>query len=118
MRLALLSIVRLVIISIHRGQRVSAYFHACLDAPSEAQTQQVSQKYLVVLSVPDTSNRFFTQLVDCLGPEEFTSPVCMLLIEKSASKVIHGRGRDTNADLALALSIAKQAKSQDHLTVR
>ncbi|KAF8335871.1 uncharacterized protein EI90DRAFT_3152860 [Cantharellus anzutake] len=62
-------------------------------------------------------NKFFTQLIACLGPQEFMSPVCMLLIEKSANKVIRRQGQDTNADLALAVSIAEHASPQHRLTL-
>ncbi|KAJ3784963.1 armadillo-type protein [Lentinula aff. detonsa] len=62
---------------------------------------------------------FFSHLVTVLGPKDFLAPVCLLLIEKSANKIVRsqqyllgtknkvkGKERDTDAQSALALPTA------------
>ena len=49
--------------------------------------------------------RFYIHLVDVLGPEEFLSIVCMLIVAKADKRLVRLRGRDLHAALALPLSL-------------
>jgi hypothetical protein len=48
---------------------------------------------------------FFTHLVDVLGSEDFLPPICMLLIEKAANRVVRQTSEEVQNSLALPLSI-------------
>ncbi|KAI0063355.1 ARM repeat-containing protein [Artomyces pyxidatus] len=48
---------------------------------------------------------FFVHLIDVLGPEEFLALVCMLIIGKTATRVVRQQGDDLAATLALPLSL-------------
>ena len=41
---------------------------------------------------------FFTHLVDVLGPKEFLAPICLLLMEKSANKIIRSQNQGKDKD--------------------
>jgi hypothetical protein len=49
--------------------------------------------------------RFFIHLVDVLGPEEFLSIICMLIVAKADKRLVRLQGRDLRAALALPLSL-------------
>jgi U3 small nucleolar RNA-associated protein 10 len=49
--------------------------------------------------------RFFIHLVDVLGPEEFLSVICMLIVAKADKRLVRLQGRDLLAALALPLSL-------------
>jgi U3 small nucleolar RNA-associated protein 10 len=53
----------------------------------------------------DCGNSFFSHLVDVLGPEDFLAPVCMLLIDKVANRVIRQNADEVQGSLALPISI-------------
>ncbi|PPR01672.1 hypothetical protein CVT24_001501 [Panaeolus cyanescens] len=50
-------------------------------------------------------NQFFTHLVDVLGPRDFAAAVCMLLVEKSANRVVRQSAEEAQNTLALPISI-------------
>ncbi|EKM52689.1 uncharacterized protein PHACADRAFT_101069 [Phanerochaete carnosa HHB-10118-sp] len=47
---------------------------------------------------------FFAHLVDVLGPGDFLSPVCLLLVDKVSSKIVRQSSADVVATLALPLA--------------
>ena len=47
---------------------------------------------------------FFAHLADVLGPSDFLSPVCLLLVDKVSSKVVRQSSADVVATLALPLA--------------
>src|SRR6266404_3186467 len=61
--------------------------------------------------------RFFIHLVDVLGPEEFLSIVCMLIVAKADKRVVRLQGRDLRAALALPLSLLQHYPSNIQLPV-
>ncbi|KAF8630264.1 hypothetical protein AX17_005450 [Amanita inopinata Kibby_2008] len=54
-------------------------------------------------------NNFFSHLVDVLGPSEFLAPVCMLIVEKVANRVVRQSFEDAKATLALPISIIQHS---------
>ncbi|KJA17838.1 hypothetical protein HYPSUDRAFT_191636 [Hypholoma sublateritium FD-334 SS-4] len=50
-------------------------------------------------------NNFFAHLVDVLGPRDFSAAVCMLLLEKSASRVIRQTPEEIQNSLSLPISV-------------
>ncbi|KAI9435473.1 hypothetical protein H4582DRAFT_1969649 [Lactarius indigo] len=61
--------------------------------------------------------QFFIHLVDVLGPEEFLSIVCMLIVAKADKRVVRLQGRDLRAALALPLSLLQHYPSNIQLPV-
>ena len=43
--------------------------------------------------------------MDVLGPEEFLSVICMLIVAKADKRLVRFQGRDLRAALALPLSL-------------
>ena len=71
-----------------------------------------------VLSFPNLyPDRFFIHLVDVLGPEEFLSIVCMLIVAKADKRIVRLQGRDLRAALALPLSLLQHYPSNIQLPV-
>lgn len=62
-------------------------------------------------------DRFFIHLVDVLGPEEFLSVVCMLIVAKADKRLVRLKGRDLRAALALPLSLLQHYASNIQLPV-
>jgi hypothetical protein len=60
---------------------------------------------------------FFTHLVDVLGAEDFLSPICMLLIEKIANRVVRQPSEVQNS-LVLPFSILEHTSSALQIRVR
>jgi len=56
----------------------------------------------IILTKPHS---FFAHLVDVLGSDDFLAPVCMLLIEKVANRVVRQNVADIQSSLALPISI-------------
>ncbi|KDR78387.1 hypothetical protein GALMADRAFT_245550 [Galerina marginata CBS 339.88] len=50
-------------------------------------------------------NNFFAHLVDVLGPQDFSAPVCMLLLEKMANRIIRQSAEDVQNSLSLPISV-------------
>ncbi len=48
---------------------------------------------------------FFAHLVDVLGPRDFSAAICMLLLEKSASRVIRQTPEEIQNSLSLPISV-------------
>ena len=48
---------------------------------------------------------FFAHLVDVLGPRDFSAAICMLLLEKSASRVIRQAPEEIQNSLSLPISV-------------
>ena len=61
--------------------------------------------------------RFFIHLVDVLGPEEFLSIVCMLIVAKADKRLVRLQGRDLRAALALPLSLLQHYPSNIQIPV-
>lgn len=61
--------------------------------------------------------QFFIHLVDVLGPEEFLSIVCMLIVAKADKRVVRLQGRELRAALALPLSLLQHYPSNIQLPV-
>ncbi|KAH8987299.1 hypothetical protein EDB92DRAFT_1876367 [Lactarius akahatsu] len=61
--------------------------------------------------------QFFIHLVDVLGPEEFLSIICMLIVAKADKRVVRLQGRDLRAALALPLSLLQHYPSNIQLPV-
>jgi U3 small nucleolar RNA-associated protein 10 len=55
--------------------------------------------------------------VDVLGPEEFLSIVCMLIVAKADKRLVRLQGRDLRAALALPLSLLQHYSSNIQLPV-
>ncbi len=56
--------------------------------------------------------------MDVLGPEEFLSVVCMLIVAKADKRLVRLQGRDLRAALALPLSLLQHYPSNIQLPVR
>lgn len=69
------------------------------------------------LSRIDYLVRFFIHLVDVLGPEEFLSVICMLIVAKADKRLVRLQGRDLRAALALPLSLLQHYPSNIQLPV-
>lgn len=61
--------------------------------------------------------QFFIHLVDVLGPEEFLSVICMLIVAKADKRLVRLQGRDLRAALALPLSLLQHYPSHIQLPV-
>lgn len=61
--------------------------------------------------------RFYIHLVDVLGPEEFLSIVCMLIVAKADKRLVRLNGRELRAALALPLSLLQHYSSNVQLPV-
>lgn len=55
--------------------------------------------------------------MDVLGPEEFLSVVCMLIVAKADKRLVRLQGRDLRAALALPLSLLQHYPSNIQLPV-
>jgi U3 small nucleolar RNA-associated protein 10 len=62
-------------------------------------------------------DRFYIHLVDVLGPEEFLSIVCMLIVAKADKRLVRLQGRDLRAALALPLSLLQHYSPNIQLSV-
>lgn len=62
--------------------------------------------------------RFFSHLVDVLGPEDFLAPVSMLLIDKVVNRVIRQTVDEIQASLALPLSILQHYPHAMQISVK
>jgi hypothetical protein len=62
-------------------------------------------------------NRFYIHLVDVLGPEEFLSIVCMLIVAKADKRLVRLQGRDLRVALALPLSLLQHYSPNIQLPV-
>jgi U3 small nucleolar RNA-associated protein 10 len=54
---------------------------------------------------------FFTHLVNVLGADDFLVPVCVLLVEKFANRVVRQNTEDSRNSLALPISIIQHYES-------
>lgn len=73
--------------------------------------------YYFFHSILTCLDRFFIHLVDVLGPEEFLSVVCMLIVAKADKRLVRLKGRDLRAALALPLSLLQHYASNIQLPV-
>ncbi|GLB44223.1 putative U3 small nucleolar RNA-associated protein 10 [Lyophyllum shimeji] len=48
---------------------------------------------------------FFAHLIDILGSEDFLPPVCMLLVEKAANRVVRQSAEEVQGSLSLPMSV-------------
>lgn len=48
---------------------------------------------------------FFTHLIQALGPDEFLAPICLLLVDAHAKKVLRQTGEDLRNTLSLPLAV-------------
>ncbi|KDQ16943.1 hypothetical protein BOTBODRAFT_144298 [Botryobasidium botryosum FD-172 SS1] len=62
-------------------------------------------------------NKFFAHLIDVLGPKEFVSPICMLLVDKIANRVIRQKAADALASLSLPFAILQAHPPSLRITV-
>ena len=56
--------------------------------------------------------------MDVLGPEEFLSVICMLIVAKADKRLVRLQGRDLRAALALPLSLLQHYPPNIQLPVR
>ncbi|KAI0270487.1 hypothetical protein BC834DRAFT_967272 [Gloeopeniophorella convolvens] len=61
--------------------------------------------------------QFFIHLVDALGPEEFLSVICMLIVAKADKRVVRLQGKELHAALALPLSLVQHYSPHIQLSV-
>jgi U3 small nucleolar RNA-associated protein 10 len=62
---------------------------------------------------------FFGHLIDVLGSREFSAPVCMLLLEKSANRIIRQTPVDNvHASLSLPISVFQHGNYAQQIYVR
>ncbi|KAH9943771.1 hypothetical protein B0H21DRAFT_877669 [Amylocystis lapponica] len=61
--------------------------------------------------------KFFSHLVDVLGPDEFLPPVCMLLVDKMANRVVRQNAQDAHSSLSLPLTAFQQYSLEQHLSL-
>ncbi|KAF7977911.1 hypothetical protein HWV62_2480 [Athelia sp. TMB] len=61
--------------------------------------------------------KFFSHLVDVMGPGDFLAPVCMLLIEKVANRIHRQNVDEVQASFALPVSILQQYTAEVQVTV-
>jgi U3 small nucleolar RNA-associated protein 10 len=62
-------------------------------------------------------DRFYIHLVDVLGPEEFLTIVCMLIVAKADKRLVRLEGRDLRAALTLPLNLLHHYSSDIQLPV-
>src|SRR6266849_8468896 len=84
--------------------------------PRHRRTQSVLY-FFIRLYILTCLDRFFIHLVDVLGPEEFLSVVCMLIVAKADKRLVRLRGRDLRTALALPLSLLQHYPSKIQLPV-
>jgi U3 small nucleolar RNA-associated protein 10 len=70
--------------------------------------------YTILINI----HRFFSHLVDILGPEDFLAPVCMLLIDKVVNRIIRQSVEEVQMSLALPISILQHYPSTMQIFVR
>lgn len=86
--------------------------------PRHRRTRFVSSLIIafVVTDLP-TDASFFSQLVDALGPQEFFAPICMLLADKVANRVVRQNEADSHNSLTLPLVLVQKYGSEIQLSV-
>jgi U3 small nucleolar RNA-associated protein 10 len=62
--------------------------------------------------------RFFSHLIDVMGPDDFLPPICMLLIDKVVNRVIRQSPIELQGSLALPISILQHYSSIAQILVR
>jgi len=71
------------------------------------------------LSSIHPEHSFFGHLVGVLGSREFSAPICMLLLEKSANRVIRQTSADdVHASLSLPISVFQHGNYSQQIYVR
>ncbi len=60
---------------------------------------------------------FFSQLVDALGPQGFLAPICMLLVDKVANRVVRQNDADALHSLGLPLILMQRYDLSVQLSV-
>ncbi len=98
-------------------QRFPAHFYGCDESCSTPPPHAVRFYFFLPLSILTDLIRFFIHLVDVLGPEEFLSVVCMLIVAKADKRLVRLQGRDLRAALALPLSLLQHYPSNIQLPV-
>ncbi|CCM00706.1 uncharacterized protein FIBRA_02746 [Fibroporia radiculosa] len=61
--------------------------------------------------------KFFSHLVDVLGPSDFFAPICMLLIDRVSNRVVRQNAQDAHASLILPLTAFQHYSIQDHFVL-
>ena len=88
---------------------LSIFTDAANHIPRHRRTRSsVFLSYLVFLKNTDSfhsDTSFFAHFVDVLGPTEYLAPVCMLLIDKVANRVVRQSAVDAQNSLTTALSL-------------
>jgi U3 small nucleolar RNA-associated protein 10 len=95
---------------------VRVFTDAANHVPRHRRTQYVASS-LASLGHTLTVPRFFIHLVDVLGSSEFLGLVCMLLIGKTANRIVRQQGEDLRATLALMLSLVQHYPAPTQLHV-
>jgi hypothetical protein len=74
---------------------------------------------LLYLASIHPEHSFFGHLVSVLGSREFSAPICMLLLEKSANRVIRQTSADdVHASLSLPISVFQHGNYSQQIYVR
>lgn len=60
---------------------------------------------------------FFCHLVDTLGPEDFLAPICMLLVDKMANRVVRQNTEEIKGSLSLPISVLLHYSSDAAISV-
>jgi hypothetical protein len=67
-----------------------------------------SQYFVVTLRI-SCLFRFFSHLVDVFGRRDFLPPICMLLLEKSANRVVRQAPDELQNTLSLPITLFQQS---------
>lgn len=62
--------------------------------------------------------RFYSHLVDVLGPDEFLAPICILLVEKLSKRLIRQQKSDAETSLSLSISMFQNYNTKRKMGVR
>ncbi len=104
---------------LHLGSRefLRVFTDAANHIPRHRRTKFVVS-YSRCLSFAEIISSFFIHLVDVLGPTDYLAPVCLLLIEKAANRVIRQSPDEARSTFALPLSLLHHYPSVLQLNVR
>ncbi|PCH43122.1 hypothetical protein WOLCODRAFT_121527 [Wolfiporia cocos MD-104 SS10] len=61
--------------------------------------------------------KFFSHLVDVLGPDDFLAPICMLLVDKVSNRIVRQDAQDAEASLSLVLATLQHYSIERQLKV-
>lgn len=90
---------------------------AAMHVPRHRRTQYVNARLYSDPILNLTIFSFFTHLTDVLGPKAFLTPVILLLVNRSANRVVRQEPGESLQHLSLPLALLARASHEARLSV-